>query len=73
MTRRRPTEQQLELMAATCRGKQAYPTATDAWRALHGLHGRTPHKGRKRHNLEVYRCPVCHLWHLGRPTGQERW
>lgn len=37
-------------------GKHAYRTACEAWRAVRARRRLAP--------LTIYRCPVCHAWHL---------
>jgi hypothetical protein len=47
---------------STCQrtGKKGFPTPRDAERRRRQL----KHKGEKL-DLDVYRCPFCHRWHLG--------
>lgn len=50
-------------MTADCSGKLPYPSRRAAITALGFMRRRPAYRG----NLHAYRCPECHVWHLGRP------
>lgn len=62
--------------APGCSGKRAYDTRRDAERARRGLAEKDtmPRNKRRRQSiaegLNVYHCPHCGAWHMGRPRGK---
>lgn len=50
--------------ALMCSSKIAYKSGAAAGKAKAGM------KRRTHGDLNVYRCPYCDLWHLGRPKRE---
>lgn len=49
---------------AMCSGKRVYRGKGEADRALREIKVRNMVRG-KQYKLEVYRCSVCRMWHIG--------
>lgn len=48
-----------------CNGKEPFASGAFAARAARNM-------GRFGKNVEVYRCPACHKWHIGRGSKSRK-
>lgn len=55
-----------------CSGKHAYPNAAQAWRVIMRSAAHKRWFGRKCRVLDVYHCPLCGRWHIGKSFRSAR-
>lgn len=60
----KPSTPREAFVVTTCSGKEGYPSPQLAHRRLAEMKRRHVKISKKR-SLTVYRCTVCHQWHLG--------
>lgn len=54
---------QTDFDRAACEGKIAFRDRTMAEKVI-----KRPHHHKRDINRQIYRCPVCRQWHIGRRT-----
>lgn len=52
----------------TCESKQKWETKTEARRAMNQQRSFADFRGKDRYPLQIYKCRVCGLWHVGTPA-----